>query len=56
MIQMLVYSLERDWLQDAAAAQTAYKMFDIGDDLGSITKFVLDFHVEEGLKPSEWSE
>ena len=43
-------------MMQAAAAQTAYKLFDFGDDLGSITRMILDFHIKEIIDRTEFDQ
>ena len=37
-----------------ASNQTAYKMFDIGDDLGTIARYILDYRESNDFKENDW--
>ena len=53
MIEMIVWGSERD--EDAKAeTNTASDLFDVGEDMGSIMRYTLDFHTMETIKNNEW--
>ena len=51
---MMLYAINRVELGDSAAALTAYKTFDVGEDMGSIMQFLLNFHVPKDIHFTEW--
>ena len=53
MIELIVWGAARD--EDSQAeVKTENNLYDIGEDVGSIIKYTLDFHTMETIKNNEW--
>mmetsp|Transcript_12977 Transcript_12977/g.21945 ORF Transcript_12977/g.21945 Transcript_12977/m.21945 type:complete len:186 (-) Transcript_12977:155-712(-) len=54
--ELIYYAIDKEKLKGKRASMdTAMKLFDIGDDLGSIFRYILDFHVDEDLVLGEFA-
>ena len=53
MIELIVWGATRN--EDSQAEiKTENNLYDIGEDVGSIIKYTLDFHTMETIKNNEW--
>ena len=50
---MIVYASDKDTDPDAAD-ESAETMYEMGEDFGTILKYVLDFHIEMNVERSEF--
>ena len=53
-LQLAVYTSKKNQGVEEAVEWMQDTMFDMGEDLGSISNFILDFHLEQGIHKSEW--
>jgi hypothetical protein len=47
------YAHKRSSMSNASELTTS-RLYDIGDDMGSISRFILDFRTDEEFEQSEW--
>ena len=53
LIHLCWYAFERETMEDASE-WTSSRWYDIGDDIGSGARFILDFYVDEEYEETEW--
>ena len=53
LIHLCWYAYKRNSMEDASE-WTSSRWYDIGDDIGSGVRFILDFRVDEEIEQSEW--
>ena len=52
-VEAIIDVFNREDLQKSSD-DTAFKLYDIGDDFGSISRYILDFHRKTDFEDNEW--